>query len=72
VVFWTTWRVRVYTLFLGTLLVCDIALSIAVIARVVPDTLLGRVLIDAGLALALGTLLMRVWVGVLEATEEMD
>ncbi|MBL7499864.1 hypothetical protein I6A84_02145 [Frankia sp. CNm7] len=68
---WTKPRVRVYVLTVTCVVMADLLLSIAVLAGIVPDILGVRIAAVAGVVIGLGSLLVRVWFDVLEATSTM-
>ena len=68
--FWTKRRVRAWTITVVAVTVGEIALITLVLASLVPDGWLTRVLVLAGLACVLGTILTRAVVDIVEATAE--
>jgi hypothetical protein len=67
--FWTKPRVRKYALTVTTLVLADTALCVLVLAGTVPDSPALRGFVVAGLVLAAVSLLFRIWVEVLRATQ---
>ena len=67
--FWTLHRVRIYSLTVATAIILDIAVCLLVLAGLIGDSPALRVLISAGVALGLVSLLYRIWVHVLDATQ---
>src|SRR5262245_8539683 len=70
--FWTKNRVRVYTLSVAVIVLGDMGLCILMLAGGVPDSVPLRVVVVAGVILALATLLFRISVDVLEATRASE
>jgi hypothetical protein len=66
--FWTKPRVRVYTLLVTTVVIASTAVTILVLAGLIPDSHVLRVALSSGLVLILLTLLTRITVDVLWAT----
>ncbi len=67
--FWTLHRVRIYSLTVATTIILDIAVCLLVLAGLIGDSPALRVLVSAGVALGLVSLLYRIWVHVLDATQ---
>ncbi|MEU8246570.1 hypothetical protein [Nonomuraea sp. NPDC048916] len=67
--FWTRSRVRVYSLSVATIVMLDVGLCLLVLGGLVPDSVVVRVLVAAGLVLVLATLLTRIWIDVIRATD---
>jgi hypothetical protein len=65
---WTKPRVRVYILTVAFVIMADILLGVMVLAGAVPDEPVVRVLAVAGVVVALGSLLLRIWFDVVDAT----
>ena len=72
VLFWSRSRVRAYSIFISTLVLSGTGLAVLVLAGVVPDGRALRVALSGCTLLALGTLLVRVVVDVLDATRLVD
>jgi hypothetical protein len=68
VLFWTKRRVRLYTLFVTAVIMIAIGLCILELGGVMPNRLPLRVFMVVAMALALGTLITRIWVDVIAAT----
>jgi hypothetical protein len=68
--FWTKRRVRVWIIVVAVVSAAELLLTIAVLVDALSDTVLVRVLVLAGLAMVLGSLLTRAIVDVLAATRE--
>ncbi|MGW0993559.1 hypothetical protein ACWD5V_09650 [Streptomyces sp. NPDC002523] len=68
--FWSKSRVRVFTLSVAVIVLGDVGLCVLMLAGGVPDSVVLRVVVSAGLILALATLLFRISVDVLDATRE--
>ncbi len=70
--FWTKPMVRVYTLAVTGIVVVSTAVTMFVLAGVIPDSYALRVTLSAGLVLVLGTLFTRITVDVLWATRSEE
>lgn len=70
--FWTKPRVRVYALFLSTVVLVDTGLCILALSGGIDDSAALRAIVDAGVVITLGSLLFRIGVHVVEATSERD
>jgi hypothetical protein len=68
VLFWTKPRVRVYTLAVASIVLGSTAVTMFVLAGMIPDSGALRIVLSAGLVLVLLTLLTRITVDVLWAT----
>ncbi|MCK2218849.1 hypothetical protein MF672_034405 [Actinomadura sp. ATCC 31491] len=68
--FWTKRRVRRYALTVTTGILLDLGLCALVLAGAVPDHVVVRVLVLGGLGLALVTLLTRISVDIIAATQD--
>ena len=68
VLFWTKPRVRVYTLFVGTVVIAFTGVCVLELAGFIPNSFALRVVMCCGLALVLGTVLTRIWFDVIAAT----
>jgi hypothetical protein len=66
--FWTHSRVRVYILTLAVVVIVSIALTIMVLADLIPDSAALRIILCCGLFLVLATLLTRIYYDVIAAT----
>jgi hypothetical protein len=66
--FWTHSRVRVYILTLAVVVIVSIALTIMVLADLIPDSTALRIILCCGLFLVLATLLTRIYYDVIAAT----
>jgi len=66
--FWSKPRVRRYTLFVALVVVISTAVTIFVLAGVIPDSHALRIALSAGVVLVLATLFTRITVDVLWAT----
>lgn len=66
--FWTKPRVRVYTLLVTTVVIASTAVTVLVLAGLIPDSDALRAALSAGLLLVLLTLFTRITVDVLWAT----
>jgi len=66
--FWTKPRVRVYTLVVTGVVIVSTAVTVLVIAGLIPDSHALRIALSAGLGLVLITLLTRITLDVLWAT----
>jgi hypothetical protein len=67
--FWTKPRVRVYTLVVASVVVVSTAVTIFVLGGLIPDSYALKVTLSAGLVLILITLLIRITLDVLWATD---
>lgn len=70
--FWTKARVRAYMLVVAAVVLGDTGLCVLALAGWVPDILPVRAVVVAGVVLAVGTLLFRVSVDILDATRESN
>lgn len=68
VLFWTKPRVRAYTLAVAAIVIASTAVTMFVLAGIIPDSSALRIALSAGLMLVLLTLLTRIAVDVLWAT----
>ncbi|TYB43959.1 hypothetical protein FXF69_23630 [Actinomadura chibensis] len=68
--FWTKSRVRGYSIAVASVVILDTGLSVFVLAGVLHDSGWLRGLVLGGLVLALASLLFRITVEILNATEE--
>lgn len=68
VLFWTKPRVRVYTLFVGGVVLASTAVAIFELAGFIPDSFTLRVVLACLLGLVLATLATRIWYDVVAAT----
>lgn len=68
VLFWTKPRVRVYTLMVAGVVILSTAVTVFVLAGLIPDSYVLRITLSAGLVLVLITLLTRIILDVLWAT----
>ena len=59
---------RVYTLFIGTVVIAFTGVCILELAAFIPNSFALRVVMCCGLALVLGTVLTRIWYDVIAAT----
>jgi hypothetical protein len=66
--FWTKPRVRVYILFVTSVVVVSTGITVLVLGGMIPDSLALRVILTCSLALPLAALLYRIWNDVIEAT----
>ena len=66
--FWTKPRVRVYTLFVAGVVTGSMAVAIFVLGGIIPDSYALRLTLSAALVLIIATLLTRITVDVLRAT----
>ncbi len=66
--FWTKPRVRVYTLVVTSVVIVSTAVTVLVLAGLIPDSHALRIALSAGLVLVLVTLLTRITLDVLWAT----
>src|SRR5260370_12532681 len=66
--FWTHLRVRLYSLFVSTVILIDTATCVFVLGNVLPDSKILQGLVLGGLVLSLLTLLTRIWVDIIAAT----
>jgi hypothetical protein len=66
--FWTKPRVRVYTLMVTGQAIASIAITLLVLAGLIPDSLPLRIALSVGLILLLSTLTVRIAVDVIGAT----
>jgi hypothetical protein len=66
--FWTKPRVRVYTLVVTGVVIISIAVTVLVLAGLIPDSSALRIALSAGLVLVLVTLLTRIAIDVIWAT----
>ncbi|MBC6458514.1 hypothetical protein [Actinomadura sp. HBU206391] len=69
VLFWTKPRVRVYAISVATIVLAETGVCVLVLAGTIPDTLVLRGVVVAGLLLTLVSLLVRIWFQILRATE---
>jgi len=69
--FWTNPRVRVYTLLVTGVAVIATGVTVFVLAGVIPDSYALRLALSCGLALVLLTLLTRITIDVLWATQDV-
>ena len=69
--FWTKPRVRAYTLIVSSVVVVSTAVSMLVLAGVIPDSYALRVVLSVGLIIVLATLMTRISVDVFGATGRM-
>ena len=68
VLFWTKPRVRVYTLFIATVVLASTAVALFELGGFIPDSFTLRVVLACLFGLVLCTLLTRVWYDVIAAT----
>ena len=66
--FWTKPRVRVYVLFVATVVIISTGTTLLVLGGMIPDSFALRVVLTCALAVPLGTLLYRIWIDVIEST----
>jgi hypothetical protein len=67
--FWTLHRVRIYSLTVATAIILDIAVCLLVLAGLIGDSPALRILVSTGVVLGLVSLLFRIWVHILDATQ---
>jgi hypothetical protein len=70
--FWTHSRVRIYILTLAVAVIVSIALTIMVLADLIPDSTALRIILCGGLFLVLATLLTRIYYDVIAATSTTE
>lgn len=68
--FWTTTRTRMYALLVSTVVLLDTGVCVLVLADVIPDSRPLRGVVIVGVALAGASLLFRIWIDILDATDE--
>ncbi len=68
--FWTKPRVRAYTLLVTGETITSIAITMLVLAGLIPDTFVLRLAMTAGLLLLLATLAVRITVDIIRATAD--
>jgi hypothetical protein len=66
--FWTKPRVRVYILFVASVVIVSTGIAVLVLGGMIPDGLALRVILTCSLAVPLAALLYRIWNDVVEAT----
>lgn len=70
--FWTKRRVRLYALFVATVVLGDTGLCVLMLAGTIPDSSVLRGVVISGVLLAVASLLFRMWVDILDATRPSD
>jgi hypothetical protein len=72
VLFWTKPRVRAYAVFVAVVVLVDTGLCLLVLADGLADSIPLRALVGGGAVIALGSLLFRIGVRVVEATRAAE